>query len=174
MAQFSFSSAAPHLCRYVDVRHCLKDICQGHFPKDDFSPPTIRASGNILRPQTVANNRAELNITIMIHSLHKSLQHQIWRLRFLKRLWQKKLNFRLPSKRKLVCVLSYFLVTRRKTNQWLRFTLKVQEPFLGTGLDFTNFCLRLKDIHVVEATTTRLWLGKYSHTKYVNKTYTKI
>lgn len=65
MAQFSFSSAAPHLCKYVDTRHCLRDICQGHFPKEDFSPPTILASGNILLPQTVANKRAELSITMV-------------------------------------------------------------------------------------------------------------
>lgn len=53
IAQFSFRSAAPHLCKYVEVLHCRKLICHGHLPNVLFSPPTIRAWGNIRRPQTV-------------------------------------------------------------------------------------------------------------------------
>lgn len=61
IAQFSFNNAAPHLCRYVDVLHCLNEICQGHRPNEDFEPPTIRGSGNIRLPQTAITIKVELS-----------------------------------------------------------------------------------------------------------------
>lgn len=69
MAQFSFSSAAPHLCKYVDVRHCRSDICQGHRPNAAFDPPTMRGSGNMRRPHTAITRRVEFNIGIIIVSM---------------------------------------------------------------------------------------------------------
>lgn len=52
MAQFSFNKAAPHLCKYVDVRHWRSDICHGQRPKAALEPPTILGSGNMRFPQT--------------------------------------------------------------------------------------------------------------------------
>lgn len=63
IAQFSFNKAAPHLCKYVEVRHCRNDICQGHRPNDAFEPPTILGSGYIRLPQTAITINVEL-ITI--------------------------------------------------------------------------------------------------------------
>lgn len=69
IAQFSFRSAAPHLCRYVDVLYCRSEICHGHWPKLDFVPPTMRPCGHSLRPHTASTSSVEFNIIVQ----HKAL-----------------------------------------------------------------------------------------------------
>lgn len=59
IAQFSFSKAAPHLCKYVDVRHWRSEICHGQRPNDAFEPPTIRGSGYIRLPHTAITINVE-------------------------------------------------------------------------------------------------------------------
>lgn len=71
IAQFSFNKAAPHLCRYVDVLHCLSEICQGHRPNDAFEPPTIRGSGYIRLPHTAITIKVEFSTLESIFFLNK-------------------------------------------------------------------------------------------------------
>lgn len=66
IAQFSFRRAAPHLCRYVDVRYWRRDICQGHCPKPDLTPPTIRPCGacHSRLPHTASTRSVEFIIIV--------------------------------------------------------------------------------------------------------------
>lgn len=82
MAQFSFNSAAPHLCKYVDVRHWRSEICHGQRPNEAFEPPTIRGSGNIRLPHTAITINVELIngviILIIIQKLEQFQRKKNW------------------------------------------------------------------------------------------------